>query len=176
MSDERPQYGEYATPEEQRLRAGLPPADVPPATPIMPPAAPPIPQAAAAPDAAKPRVADRAITFGLLAFGLVNVLSSLPGFFNLAATLDQSLEIMGLEGEFTNFAAARVWGPVAAAVLIVGYALTVWLAVRRVKARRAAWWVPLVGFVVTTAIVSVCISVPMFGDPAFLQGLSAPAG
>ncbi len=119
---------------------------------------------------------DRAVTIGLLVVGLVNVLSSLGGFFNLAATLDQTLQIMGLEGEFTNFAAARVWGPVAAVALIIGYAITVWRAVRRVKAHQPAWWVPLVGFVITTVIVSICISVPMFGDPAFLQGLSAPAG
>lgn len=177
MSDERPQYGEYATPDEQRARAGLPPVDAaPPAPPLAPAPPAPAPAGSATPAASTPRVADRAITFGLLTFGLVNVLSSLAGFFNLAATLNQTLQVMGLEGEFTNFSAARIWGPIAAFALIIGYAITVWRAVRRVKAHKAAWWVPLVGFIVTTIVVSLCISVPMFGDPAFLQGLSAPAG
>lgn len=172
MSDERPQYGEYATPDEQRARAGLPPVDATPAPPLAP--APPAP--AATPAAAQPRFWDRAVTFGLLAFGLVNVFSSVAGFLNLAGTLNQTLQMMGLEGEFTNLSAARLWGPIAAVVLVVGYAITVWRAVRRVKANKVAWWVPLVGFVLTTIVVSICVSVPMFGDPAFLQGLTPPAG
>lgn len=181
MSDERPQYGEYATPEEQRLRAGLPPVDETPAaavTPPVAPVAPPVANVASAPvaDATRPRPFDRAITFGLLTFGLINVFSSMAGFFDLGGTLNQTLKVMGLEGEFTNFDSARMWGPIAAIVLVIGYGLTVWRSVRRVKANQAAWWVPLVGFVLTTIVVSICIAVPMFGDPAFIQGLGTPAG
>lgn len=172
MSTDRPQYGEYATPDEQRIRAGLPPLGADPAPPA-PPA--PVP----APSAARPATsgAGRLVTFALLGFGLFNVLSSIPGFLDLPRTLSESMRILGLEGEFTNVAAARNWGVIALIVLMAGYAATVWLSVRRMRAGASSWWVPLVGFVVTMFAVSLCLSVPMFGDPAFTQGmLTPPAG
>jgi len=183
MSDDRPQYGEYATPEQQRAAAGLPPVEPETQTPAVPSApagaAASAPAASAsAPSQAKPASRmDRIITAALLGVGLVNVLGSIPGFLDLSSTMDRTLQVMGLDGEFTNFAAARVWGPTAAVVMLAGYVVTAWLGFRRVRRGRIAWWVPLLGFVITMAIVSVCISVPMLGDPAFTQGLpSAPAG
>lgn len=175
MSVDRPQFGEYATPEEQRARAGLPPVGSDAAASV--PAPEPTP--AGAPEVAPgvrpaPRRADRLITAVMLGFGLVNVLTSLPGMFNLSTTLQETLRMLGLDGEFANFAAARTWGAVAAVVLLAGYAATLWLAVRRIRRARSAWWIPLVGFVVTMLVVSLCVSVPMFGDPAFMQGLSTP--
>lgn len=133
----------------------------------------PTPVAAAAAPAAKPAIG-RLITFALLGFGLVNVLSSIGGFMNLSTTLNSTLKILGIDGEFTNFGVAKTWGVVAAIVMIAGYAATVWLSLRRMKRDRSSWWIPLVGFIVTMALVSVCISVPMFGDPAFTQGLLTP--
>lgn len=172
MSNERPQYGEYASPDEQRARAGLPP--VPDASEVA--------QSHAGSSPAQPAVKgpgagfmDRVAAFALLGIGLVNVLTSLGGFFDLAGTLDQTRELMGITGEFTNFAGARTWGAAAAVVLLAGYALTVWFTVRRVRARRSAWWLPLVGWVVTMIVVSVCISVPMLADPVFMEGLSSAA-
>ncbi|GAA2901568.1 DUF6264 family protein [Microbacterium esteraromaticum] len=170
MSADRPQYGEYASPEEQRARAGLPPLNAEP-TASAPPAAPTTP----APGAVTPaRPVGRLVTFVLLGFGLVNVLSSIPQFVNMASTLTESMEMLGLDGEFTNFAAARTWGIVAVVVLLAGYAATAWLSLRQLKRNRAAWWIPLVGFVVTMSLVSACISVVMFSDPAFTAGLLTP--
>lgn len=183
MSTDRPQYGEYATPEEQRARAGLPPlesdavASVPhdaPANASAPPHSPVSVRPAAAPAARPANPIGRLITAVLLGMGLVNVLMSIPGFFDLSTTLSASMQMLGVEGEFTNFAAARTWGTVSAVVMMVGYAATVWLSFRRIKAGRSAWWIPLVGFVVTMLAVSACISVPMMGDPAFTQSLLTP--
>lgn len=185
MSEDRPQYGEYASPEEQRARAGLPPLDAaseasspqgtsaPQAMPTTPPAA--VPPAPPARPTARP--VGRLVTFLLLGFGLVNVLSSIPQFVNMSSTLTESMKLLGLEGEFTNFAAARTWGVIAVVILLAGYALTAWLSFRQLKRNRTAWWIPLVGFVVTMSLVSACISVVMFSDPAFTAGLlSPPAG
>lgn len=163
-----PQFGEYATPEEQRRAAGLPPTAPEPA--VLHPAAPP----PAAPVAAR-RPADRLVTLVLLGFGLVNVLMSVPGFLDLATAMNRTLEMLGIDGEFTNFGPARTWGVVAAIVLVLGYAATAWLAWRRLRAGRTSWWIPLVGFVVTMFLVSMCIMVPMLGDPAFTQGMLATA-
>ena len=176
MSVERPQYGEYATPEEQRARAGLPPVEQMP-TASAPAPAPPVPQQPLAPTAPAARPASRAqvlITAVMLGVGMVNVLSSIPQFLNLSATLQQTLKLMGGEGTFSNFAVARTWGIIAVLVLVAGFAATVWLSVRRIRRGRSSWWVPLVGFAVTMVAVSICVSVPMFGDPAFTQSLLTP--
>ena len=173
MSVDRPQYGEYASPEEQRARAGLPPLSAEPA------AAPPItPSVTPTTDSAVPaHPVGRLVTLVLLGLGLVNVLSSIPQFVNMSSTLSESMKMLGIEGEFTNYAAARTWGVIAVVVLLAGYAVTAWLSLRQLKRGRSAWWIPLVGFVITMSLVSACISVVMFSDPAFTAGmLSAPAG
>lgn len=181
MSADRPQYGEYATPEEQRARAGLPPlgSDATASAPVNEPSARPAPAPmgaapAPAPVARPANPLGRLVTAMLLGVGLVNVITSIPGFLDLSTTLDASLGILGIDGEFSNFAAARVWGVVAVIVLVVGYVATAWLSFRRLKRGRSAWWIPLVGFVATMLLVSICISVPMMGDPAFTQSLLTP--
>lgn len=175
MSDDRPQYGEYASPEDQRRLSGLPPLD--PATADLPPAGfGPVPPAAPAaaptptPTAAGGRV-DRIVTIALLAYGLVNVVTSASSYFDLPALLNRSLVMFGADAEISNISQARTWGTIAAFVLIAGYAFTVLRAVRRMKSGRRSWWVPLVGAIVTTMLVAFCIMVPMWGDPAFMEAL-----
>ncbi|MFC4140463.1 MULTISPECIES: DUF6264 family protein [unclassified Microbacterium] len=166
MSDDRPQYGEYATPEEQRLAAGLP------AVPPPPPAAPaPAPQQAplVVEEAPKARPVDRLLTIAMLAYGLVNVFSTIPQFLNMGDSLTQAMKVLGIPGEFTNLGPARTWGVVAVVVMLVGFAATVYVAFRRIRAARPAWWVPLAGFVLTMVVVSLCMMVPIMGDPAFLN-------
>ncbi|WP_243224727.1 DUF6264 family protein [Microbacterium sp. CIAB417] len=164
MSDQQPRYGEYATPEEQRLRAGLPPVEAAPAAPAPSPAPAPTPTA-------RPGAADRIVTIALLAYGLVNVVMTAIAYLDLPTVLEQSMSILGIEGEFTNFAQGRLWGGIAALVLVLGYALTVLVAFRRLRARKRSWWVPIVGAVATMIVVTVCIMVPMLSDPAFVQYL-----
>lgn len=169
MTDQRPQYGELATPEEQRLAAGLPPVDA-----VPEPSGAPAPASAAAPRPSSS--ADRMITIVLLAMGLINVLSSIPGLLDLTTTMNRSMEILGIKGEFTAYESARTWGTIALFVLLAGYGATAWLAFRRLKAQRLAWWIPVVGCAAVTILVSICLSVPMVVDPAFQQVLQAPAG
>ncbi|WP_217180319.1 DUF6264 family protein [Streptomyces sp. AC495_CC817] len=171
MTDQRPQYGEIATPEEQRRAAGLPPlAEVPPV------------QGASVPEAAGPAPArsssvDRFATIALLAYGLINVVTSVRAYLDFGTVMNEAMKILGIEGEFTNFAQGRVWGTVAAVVLVVGWSVTTVISLRRLRAGRRSWWIPLVGAACTMAIVSICIAVPMMGDPAFsayLAGTGAP--
>ncbi|WP_353116182.1 DUF6264 family protein [Microbacterium sp.] len=168
MSADRPQYGEYATPEEQRRAAGLPPVVEQPVETVAPAAQP----APVLPD----RPGDRLLTIMLLAFGLVYVVMTVIGYQRLPEIFDQTLKMLGSDGEFTSFAAARTWGTVASVVLVAGYVLTAWLAIRRVRARRVAWWIPIVGAVATFILVSICMSVPMMSDPAFLDLMKAQTG
>jgi hypothetical protein len=168
---EPPRYGEYATPEEQRARISHPVHDAPEA-----PAAPPGPAPTwGMPSAAHPvrtgHPVDRVITIALLVYGAVNVALSLVSFVDLPAVADMTYRVMGIAGTFTDTPAARVWGIVAAVVLVLGYAATAWLSVRTLRRGRWAWWIPLVGAIATYVIVSVCVSIPLMADPAFVEYL-----
>lgn len=177
----RPQYGEYATPEEQRARILQPDAtwaldsgqrvdggQVHPAPAEAPHGAPigaPVPAPAMTPA----RSADRVVTLALLALGALNVILTAVSYFDFAGLADQAFSILGIPGEFTNIEAARLWGPLAAIVLIAGFVLTALLAWRNLRAGRIAWWIPVVGAIVTYMVVYVCIAIPLLGDPAFME-------
>lgn len=166
MTDQRPQYGELATPEEQRRAAGLPPLDEVAAAPLVAaPAA--VPVVESEPRRAHP--VDRVVTVGLLAYGLFNVIFSAVSYLDLTRVMNQSMKMFGIEGEFTNYAQGRLWGTIAAVVLVIGWSLTAWASIRRLRRAKVTWWVPLVGAVVTTMIASICLAVPMLGDPAFMS-------
>ncbi|MFT4230381.1 MAG: DUF6264 family protein [Microbacterium sp.] len=188
----RPRYGEYATPEEQRARiqqpdvaTALDAATIPVASdararaaqassdpaPWLDPASPGLgaaQQFGAAPVRAR-RPADRIATIVLLVYGAVSVFLSVPSFFDLPAVANQTLEVLGASGEFTNLDSAALWGPVAAAALVGGFVVTAVLSLRRLRSGRLTWWVPLVGAVATYAVVYVCLAVPLVGDPAFVE-------
>lgn len=181
MTDHQPQYGEFATPDEQRRLAGLPPLDAAVApsaeSAVAAPAVTPAAVAPAAPGAAKPRRWDRIITVALLAYGLVNVIITGGSYLDLPAVMNETMKMLGVSGEFTNFAQGRLWGTIAAVLLVIGWVLTAWLSVRRLRTGKLTWWVPLVGAAVTMIVVSICITVPMLGDPTFIDyvgGMAAP--
>ncbi|NYE19843.1 DUF6264 family protein [Microbacterium immunditiarum] len=179
----RPQYGEYATPEEQRAHirdpqaasvyspvadAAVPPAAVPPAAPSVPPRVDP------QGPVLRPHPADRIATIALLVYGAINVVFTAVSFLDLPTVAERAMQIMGIPGDFTNVESARSWGLIAAILLAVGYVVTALLAVRRLRSGRLAWWIPLVGALVTYAIVYVCIAIPLLGDPAFSQYITNP--
>jgi len=168
MTDQRPQYGELATPEEQRRAAGLPPIDlaVQPTADAVADVGPVAPVAPADPPRRNP--IDRFVAIGLLAYGLVNVVSTSMSYLNLPDVLTEVMKIMGIDGEFTNYAQGRLWGTIAAIVLFVGWALTTVFTVRRLRRGKLSWWVPLVGAAATMIAASICIAIAMMGDPAFI--------
>lgn len=172
----RPQYGEYATPEEQRARIRQPDVTESLAQGTAPgrPAAPVAPAAASAPPtrAAGTRQqssVDRVITIVLLALGAVNVLFSSMSYLDLATAVTRTMETLGAPGEFTNTAAAQTWGAIAATVLIAGYLITLVAALQRLRTGKTTWWIPVLGAVLTYAIVMTCLSVPLLSDPAFMD-------
>jgi hypothetical protein len=173
----RPQYGEYATPEEQQARiqnpnatwaletgrapeelAGAPDAQT--GWPVDTTPAPPLPSQ---------RGVDRAVTLALLAIGAFNVVFTAISYFDFASLANQAMDILGVPGEFTNLEAARLWGPIAAIVLIVGFVLTALLTSRSLRKNRLSWWIPVVGAIVTYIVVYICIAIPLLGDPAFIE-------
>lgn len=172
--------------EEQRRRAGLPPLEAAPvvadpdAAPSSPSSTPEARGGASGTvvpggEAGRTRPADRLITVALLAYGLVNVITTGLSYLDLPVVMNQTMDILGIEGEFTNFAQGKLWGTIAAAVLAVGWTVTAMLSVRRLRRRKVTWWVPLAGAAATMLVVSLCLMVPMLGDPAFIAHLDGIA-
>ncbi|QPE03752.1 hypothetical protein IT882_10695 [Microbacterium schleiferi] len=180
--DERPEpkYGVYATPEEQRARIQKPDATWSLETgesvtdDAEKTSANNTARAAGAPaDPARSRAVDRIVTFALLAYALVNVAVAaiaLLDFPQYAATV---FEVMGIPGEFTNLEGGQAWGAAAAVALVIGYLIAAWFSVRRTMAGKLAWWVPLVGAVVTHLVVGALAIVPLMSDPAFTAYLTS---
>ncbi|MDO8382375.1 MAG: DUF6264 family protein [Microbacterium sp.] len=197
----RPEYGEYATPEEQRARIqqpdathalssgqslDAPAAPVPPAPPYgsastTPPAlsagapAPVVPEASGpARPVRRPRTVDRIATFALLGYGLFNVLTSIPAFTEYSTYANTLLDIMGVDAEFSG--GGRGWGLAAAFVLGLGWLLTATLTWLNLRRGRITWWIPLVGGVVFTLTASVLLMVPLFSDPTIWNALVGSVG
>jgi hypothetical protein len=51
----------------------------------------------------------------------------------------------------------------------VAYLLTAMLTWRVLKAGRISWWIPIVGAIAAYVVVSLCLAVPLMGDPAFVE-------
>lgn len=185
---ERPAYGEYATPEEQRSRIQQPDATAalssgqsldapaPSAPPQQPVSAEPVVSATSdAPvPVRRPRTLDRVATFALLGYGLFNVLTSIPAFTDYTTYANTLLQLMGVDAEFTS--GGRGWGLAAALVLGLGWLLTATLTWRNLRRGRITWWIPLVGGVVFTLAASVLLMVPLFTDPAIWSALVSTVG
>jgi hypothetical protein len=175
----RPQYGEYATPEEQRARIAQPdaallyePAPVletatgADAAPVRPSADP-----VASPEQPRSRAIDRIVTFALLAYGLVNVVSSFPALIDYSAYADTMFRLLGVDATLSDPAAGRPWGIASAIVLAVGWFVTAVVSWVRVRRGRISWWIPLVGGVVFTFASAMLVLVPIMNDPAVWDAL-----
>lgn len=176
----RPQYGEYATPEEQRARIRQPAASEAlsagqsPTAPIAPgPAVPVVAPTAAAPAVPRRRYVDRVVTFALLAYGLITVLGSIPASTDYPQFAATFFEMLGVDATLSDPAAGRGWGLAAALVLGLGWLLTLGLSWWNVRAGRLSFWIPLVGGLVFNMVSSLLLVVPLMTDPAVWAALQA---
>ncbi|WP_200948623.1 DUF6264 family protein [Microbacterium sp. Root61] len=192
----RPQYGEYATPEEQRARIQYPDASYAIETgqapdPVARAAAaeqlaagrpspapdwiplPPHVDAAAKTNPGRRRV-DLIIALALLGYGLVNVILTIVQILDFPAFAQQFMSISGIDGEFTNTAAGQLWGGIAAVVFAVGWLVTALFVYLRARRGKRVWWIPIVGAAVTFILFTVCVTVPLMGDPVIFSFFSTP--
>jgi hypothetical protein len=173
----RPQYGEYATAEEQRARIQEPaPWQLPTTAPAV--AEAPAPSPASAPPAAprRPRTVDRIVTFALLAYGLISVVSAFPAYTDYGGYAEMVLGLMGVDAQLSDPAAGRPWGIAAALVLAVGWILTLLVSLWSLRKGRLTWWIPLVAGVVFSFAAGALMMVPIVNDPAVWQALVDSAG
>ncbi len=174
----RPQYGEYATPEEQRARIQQPDVTWALETGQAPaetgaPALPPGEAAAPGPATSAPRrrLWDRVITVGLLVYAVLSVATSIPALIDWNGYVAMVFQVMGVSDAPTPTIDGRPWGIAASLVLGVGLLLTAavsWILMRR---GRLAFWVPIAGAVVFNLVSGALLLVPLMSDPALLGAL-----
>jgi uncharacterized membrane protein YhaH (DUF805 family) len=167
-----PQYGEYATPEEVARITGRP---VPGSEPA--PASPPPAPAERARDwpsedqASRPPLRwDPPVTIALLLVGLWNVISAIPSFWNLDRDLAQSFAAMpsdlGVDLSDVQLGEPTLLvGRILLGVWVVLFLISLGVSVSRLRARRRAFWIPIVAGVVAMIAVVVAITVIMFIEP-----------
>lgn len=171
----RPQYGEYATPEEQRARIQRPEVTEALDAGVAPQPEQPVPTAAPAP-ATRPGglrgpLWDRIITGALLAYGLVSTVSTIVQLLDFPRYAESAATILGVDATYTNLQAGYVWGAAAAFVYGVGWLATTVLTWRRLKRGRIAFWIPIAGFVATALIAGVCVTLALVGDQQFMSAI-----
>jgi hypothetical protein len=209
-SRSRPQYGEYASPEDQAkaIRVPIRPPeqqDLPPATqhavhaPIETPSADQgvadhgvtdhdvtggspwlrpgqreSPSAGGSADVARRMAGPRDIGFtvALLAIGLFWVIVSIPGMANLPATIQQTYAMQGYTGKYGPVALGTSIGLAINISQLVLWAITCGLSVLAIRRRRRAFYIPLIGAVLSGLVVMVLTVVAMLNDPGLLQYLS----
>ncbi|MFA0849850.1 DUF6264 family protein [Curtobacterium sp. WHRI 8282] len=117
--------------------------------------------------------ADFVLTVGLLAFGLVSVVQSLS-VGKVASTVRRTLE-----AQYTALndpSALSTAAAIAAITNVVVFALVAWWSIRRLRARKRTFWVPLVGAVVATAISTIAFVVVVMQDQAFVNFMLRQSG
>lgn len=191
----RPEYGEYATPEQIAAARGMsldelnreialrhtPKSHAPQAhTPKTHASQPDTPRASsepapvtaadvAAPLARKARPAhpaDRFVTIALLTFGLVMVLFTIPNLGSLSTSLQLAYEQVGI-GSIANTGFADALGVTAIVIQLLIWVATAAAAVLRLQRGKLAWWVPLVGGAVAAMVVLIVFIVVLTSDPTF---------
>ncbi|OZD53400.1 hypothetical protein CH252_11555 [Rhodococcus sp. 06-1477-1B] len=173
----RPQYGEYATPEEQRARIRRPEVTealeagvAPQPEPVAEKAPPATPTPMPVPTTRGGRV-DRIVTFGLLIYGLFTVVTTIIQLLNFPEYANNFARVFRVDATFTNLTAGYVWGAAAAAVTGIGWLFTAMLTWRSMKRGRISFWIPLVGAVITSIVAAVLSLVGMSSDPQFLTAI-----
>ena len=163
-SGRAPGYGEYGPLPE--------PLPVPPAAaePQLEPVSPVTGLRRAAPSW------DRVVTIALLVLGVLNVLTGIPQMLRLGETLDATYAAQGF-GDYTSLGLASAIGVAVNVVNVLLLVTAAAVAVRRLRAGRIAFWIPLVAGVVSLVVTIVLIGAAMLGDPAlaaYLQGQPTP--
>ena len=163
----RPQYGEYA-PEGWTWTP--PPGETTsdPAPQMATPAAR-APAGGAATGAAG-RPVDRIITVVLLALAVLGALNSVLSLQQLAPQVQLVYDQQGI-GDFTPPA----WLPTLALIGTIAQlallAVTLVWSVRRLRAGRLAFWVPIAGGAASVIVMMVLVSIVFLNDPTFLSYL-----
>ena len=186
----RPQYGEYATPEEvAEARGPLPVEPTDPVSRLAAPISSPVSARAAKPSsrpapglssappprgapvaARHPRQANNLITVLLLVFGIWNTVTSIPSYLDFGTVLTQGLELTGY-GTVTFGAAAHTAGIVLLVISCLVLIAAVGVSLRLIRSGRRSIWVPVVAGAVYLVASLVVMTVVVANTPALVDVL-----
>ncbi|RLP76385.1 hypothetical protein D9V32_05815 [Mycetocola tolaasinivorans] len=113
-----------------------------------------------------PPPADRFISFLLLAFGAFSVLTSVPALLNLREAFAEYYKQLGISSDGLG-QAITVSGWIMLAAMVIIWALSAWWTLRRIRAGRSSWWIPVLAAVVALLVMTMIIAPTMANDPAF---------
>lgn len=186
----KPQYGEYATPQEQAKAKGLtpPPAShyAPPLNPTSVPSpnipSPSVPLANVTPTPygvptarttpAAPRRWDLVLSVGLLAYGLLNVIAGFVQFSDLGQLINEIYAAQGI-GKFTPTSLSSSLGIVVNLVNVVLWIGALLVTVRLLRRGKLAFYLPLIAGALASIVAAVCMVVLLLSDPAFAAYVSS---
>jgi hypothetical protein len=190
VTDERPKpkYGELA-PEGWVWKPPADPAhDETPDAPAQPGAsgapsswpaprgpqlgAPVPPPAPGAPPGARSGQGDRIATIVLLALGVLGTVNMVTSLLTLPAVMQELMGIYGVSGVYAGDDAARTAGIVGAALVVPIYAFTVLISLRRLRANKLTFFVPLIGAVVAFTVNTIVVLIALQADPAVFDAIS----
>lgn len=172
----RPQFGEYASPEEQQahIRTPLPPQQDASFVPATHHVLPPLPGGGAGEP--KRRPVDRVFSIILIVLGALSVLVMAPGLFSFTDSLTQTLGSLGVPADLADQPRDQAPYTIGAVVLIVGFLLTAAATLALLRAGKVSSWVPVVGAIVTWMILSMVISPALMADPGFMYYVNEMGG
>lgn len=163
---EQPEYGERATPEQQaeaiRASGGVPEAQR--AAEFQPA----VQRATGSPSPSSRYLVNRFITVFLLGVGLVAVIQSVFGYLNLAESIQTLYTQQGI-GTYTETPLTSTIGIALVITHAVIWVATAWISMRVLATGRTAWWIPLIGAVLSFAVMAVLMAIVLLADPAFMQ-------
>lgn len=124
---------------------------------------------------------DRVVAISLLVVGGISIFSSLGEYLNMSMTLNRLLA--DLHEQMPEFAKITYTDqglaePVGLAIITLEgliFGLAVWATARRISAKKLAFWVPIVGYVSTSAVIFGGQIICLMSDPAFIDALWAAA-
>ncbi|PSL39968.1 hypothetical protein CLV49_3623 [Labedella gwakjiensis] len=188
----RPQFGELATPEEQRAAIAVPiDAAAAESVPVADVPAKDVPETLAEQKVTRAKQSrgeqketadggvrapvDRFASWALLGVGLFNILTSSSALIDLPAAITQFFAADGLD-PYGPVLAGRVLGIGALVVNVALWILTLMIVQRRVNAGRTSWWIPIVVGVAANVILLVCVGAAMMIDPSVLDYVQRMSG
>jgi drug/metabolite transporter (DMT)-like permease len=173
----RPEYGEYATPEQQAEAMGVvyePPKEPTAQTPaVAAPAAtvtatPPALKAAA--DLPKqPRRWDLVLSIALVVIGTYVVLSSFATYGDLPYSLTQIYAMYGYDGSYPDIERANAVGLALNIIQPALLVIAVILSSRSLRRGRITFYIPLAGGILALIVTSILLTTLFLADPSFVE-------
>ena len=118
---------------------------------------------------------DRVVAIALLVVGGISIFSSLGDYLNMSVTLNKLLAELHLQmPEFAEitYTDSGLAQPVGLAIITLEgliFGLAVWATVRRITTKKLAFWVPIVGYLATSAVIFGGQMICLFSDPVFVE-------